>query len=55
MRGEATVRDITFVGVKDPIKAYLVTPTKPGPHAAIVCDNLRRVSPPGTMTRRPSG
>ncbi len=35
-RGEATVRDITFVGVKDPIKAYLVTPAKPGPQAAIL-------------------
>lgn len=35
-RGGATVRDITFVGVKDPIKAYLVAPTKPGSHAAIL-------------------
>ena len=37
-RGAATVRDITFAapGTKDPIKAYLVAPTKPGPHAAIL-------------------
>ena len=35
-RGDATVRDITFTGVKDPIKAYLVTPARPGPHAAIL-------------------
>ncbi len=35
-RGDVTVRDITFVGVKDPIKAYLVAPAKPGPHAAIL-------------------
>ena len=35
-RGAATVRDITFVGVKDPVKAYLVTPTQPGPCAAIL-------------------
>jgi dienelactone hydrolase len=35
-RGEAVVCDLTFVGVKDPIKAYLVTPAKPGPHAAIL-------------------
>ena len=35
-RGDATVRDITFVGVKDPIKAYLVTPAQSGPHAAIL-------------------
>jgi dienelactone hydrolase len=35
-RGAATVRDITFVGTKDPIKAYLVVPTTPGPHAAIL-------------------
>ena len=28
---------------------------EPGPRTAMVCDNLRRVSPPGTMTRRPSG
>ena len=34
--GGATVRDITFVGVKDPIKAYLVSPVTPGPHAAIL-------------------
>jgi dienelactone hydrolase len=35
-RGGATVHDLTFVGVKDPIKAYLVTPAQPGPHAAIL-------------------
>jgi len=35
-RPGAVVRDITFVGVKDPIKAYLVTPLSPGPHAAIL-------------------
>lgn len=35
-RGDATVHDLTFVGVKDPIKAYLVTPGQPGPHAAIL-------------------
>lgn len=35
-RGGATIRDITFVGVKDPIKAYLVAPARPGPHAAIL-------------------
>jgi len=35
-RGAAMVHDLTFVGVKDPIKAYLVTPTQPGPHAAIL-------------------
>ncbi len=37
-RGAATVRDITFAvsGAKDPIKAYLVTPAGPGPHAAIL-------------------
>jgi len=35
-RGAALVHDITFVGVKDPIKAYLVTPAQPGPHAAIL-------------------
>lgn len=35
-RGAATVHDLTFVGVKDPIKAYLVTPAQPGPHAAIL-------------------
>lgn len=35
-RGDVTVRDITFVGVKDPIKACLVAPAKPGPHAAIL-------------------
>ncbi len=35
-RGPATVHDMTFVGIKDPIKAYLVTPASPGPHAAIL-------------------
>lgn len=35
-RGDAVVRDITFVGIKDPIKAYLVAPAKPGSHAAIL-------------------
>lgn len=35
-RGDVTVRDLTFVGVKDPIKAYLVVPVTPGPHAAIL-------------------
>jgi dienelactone hydrolase len=35
-RGDATVRDITFVGIKDPIKAYLVTPGNAGSHAAIL-------------------
>ena len=35
-RGNVTVRDLTFVGVKDPIKAYLVVPVTPGPHAAIL-------------------
>jgi dienelactone hydrolase len=35
-RGGAQVRDITFIGAKDPIKAYLVAPTKPGPYAAIL-------------------
>jgi fermentation-respiration switch protein FrsA (DUF1100 family) len=35
-RGPAIVHDITFVGVKDPIKAYLVTPASPGPHAGIL-------------------
>ncbi|HVT72701.1 MAG TPA: hypothetical protein VHD61_06160 [Lacunisphaera sp.] len=35
-RGTATLHDITFVGTKDPIKAYLVTPASPGPHAAIL-------------------
>jgi len=37
-RGAATVRDITFAapGTKDPIRAYLVTPAGPGPHAAIL-------------------
>jgi dienelactone hydrolase len=35
-RGDVTVRDITFVGTKDPIKAYLVTPAQSGPHAAIL-------------------
>ncbi|HTL66751.1 MAG TPA: hypothetical protein VL200_03740 [Lacunisphaera sp.] len=36
MRGTATLHDITFVGTKDPIKAYLVTPAAPGPHPAIL-------------------
>lgn len=36
MRGTATLHDITFVGTKDPIKAYLVTPASPGPHPAIL-------------------
>jgi dienelactone hydrolase len=35
-RGGATVHDITFVGVRDPIKAYVVTPAAAGPHAAIL-------------------
>lgn len=35
-RGDVTVRDITFVGTKDPIKAYLVSPAGSGPHAAIL-------------------
>lgn len=35
-RGDVTVRDITFVGTKDPIKAYLVAPTGNGPHAAVL-------------------
>lgn len=35
-RSGALVHDITFVGVKNPIKAYLVTPAQPGPHAAIL-------------------
>lgn len=35
-RGDVTVRDITFVGTKDPIKAYLVSPAGAGPHAAIL-------------------
>ncbi len=35
-RGPAVVHDLTFVGVKDPINAYLVTPAGPGPHAAIL-------------------
>lgn len=35
-RGAATIHDITFVGTKTPVKAYLVTPAIPGPHAAIL-------------------
>jgi dienelactone hydrolase len=35
-RGGAVIHDVTFVGVKDPIKAYLVAPAKPGSHAAIL-------------------
>lgn len=35
-RGTATLHDLTFVGTKDPIKAYLVTPAAPGPHPAIL-------------------
>ncbi len=36
-RGAAVVRDITFVPVDKPVKAYLVTPARaPGPHAAIL-------------------
>src|SRR5690349_5932343 len=35
-RGNVTVRDITFVGTKEPVTAYLVTPAGAGPHAAIL-------------------
>ena len=35
-RGDVTVRDLTFIGVKDPVRAYLVAPAAPGPHAAIL-------------------
>lgn len=35
-RGDVTVHDLTFVGVKDPIKAYLVVPAGSGPHAAVL-------------------
>jgi len=37
-RGDVTIRDLTFAvpGTKDPIKAYLVAPSAPGPHAAIL-------------------
>lgn len=35
-RGDVTVRDVTFVGTKQPITAYLVSPAGPGPHAAIL-------------------
>ena len=36
-RDRAVVHDVTFIGVKDPIKAYLVTPAAgPGPFAGIL-------------------
>lgn len=35
-RGGVTVRDITFVGGTDPVKAYLVAPARAGSHAAIL-------------------
>lgn len=49
-RDAATVRDITFVGVKVPIKAYLVTPAGPGPHAAILY--IHWFGDPETTNRR---
>ena len=51
-RGAVTVRDITFVGVKDPIKAYLVAPAQPGPHAAILY--VHWLGEPTTTNRRSS-
>lgn len=36
MVGDVTVRDITFVGVAAPVKAYLVQPAGSGPFAAIL-------------------
>src|ERR1700712_1930677 len=35
-RGAAMIHDITFVGTKTPVNAYLVTPAIPGPYAAIL-------------------
>ena len=35
-RGAATVRDLSFVSDGERIKAYLVAPTAPGPHAAVL-------------------
>jgi hypothetical protein len=37
-RGSVTILDITFVGIegKQPVKAYLVLPKGPGPHAGIL-------------------
>lgn len=36
LRGDVTVRDLTFVGVKDPVQASLVGPAGAGPHAAVL-------------------
>jgi dienelactone hydrolase len=35
-RGTVTVRDLTFIGVDAPVKAYVVAPTQPGSYAAIL-------------------
>src|SRR5215831_15224530 len=35
-RGSVAVHDITFVGVKDPVPAYLVVPDGKGPFAGIL-------------------
>jgi dienelactone hydrolase len=35
-RGDVTVQDVTFVGLKDPIKAYIVSPAGSGPFAGIL-------------------
>jgi dienelactone hydrolase len=35
-RGDVTIHDITFIGTKDPISAYIVTPSGSGPFAGIL-------------------
>ncbi len=35
-RDSVTIRDLTFVGVKTPVRACLVNPATPSPHAAIL-------------------
>jgi pimeloyl-ACP methyl ester carboxylesterase len=50
IRGEAVIRDITFVPVDKPVKAFLVTPREAkGPHAAILY--LHWLGEPATTNR----
>lgn len=48
-RGAATIRDLTFIGADTPVKGYLITPTAPGPHAAVLC--VHWLGEPGTTNR----
>src|SRR4051794_36059644 len=49
-RGDVSIHDITFVGVDEPVKAYLVVPAGSGPFAGILYVHWLEQSPNANRT-----